>query len=427
MTALVASSFRFARAFQSRSFTLLWIGQTVSRLGDFAFTTALAWQVLLLTHSGTTMGLVLIASSVPQLLFLLIGGLAADRLPKRLVLLCSDSGRAIAVLSIALLGWLHLLQFWHLMVLALIFGIAQGFFFPAYQALPPQLVEAEQLSSANALTGLSRQVGTLFGPVLGAVFIAGSGPALAFAFDGITFMISSLCLLLMGSRLQVVSASLEETEQSVAMPQRGLQQALSDMREGLGYVVHWPWLWVTILIASLGNVVLGGTLQVAFPLLIKDVYHAGAWLLGVFGAASAGGSMLGTLLVGQLARLSRRGLIGYLGLMVGCSGILLMSLPLPQGSEIWMVIGGGVLFGAGLSVFDVIWVTVLQERVPMEKQGRVFSIDALGSLGLLPIGYALLGVATDAFGPAIIFLVGGILTILLCLLGLGVRSVREIE
>src|SRR5262245_63996066 len=92
---------RFARALVSRPFALLWVGQTVSLLGDGAYFTALAWTVLLLTHSGTAMGIVAIASMVPRVLFLLIGGVTADRLPRRLVLLWSDMGRAVVVLAVA--------------------------------------------------------------------------------------------------------------------------------------------------------------------------------------------------------------------------------------------------------------------------------------------------------------------------------------
>lgn len=418
---------RFARAFQSRPFTLLWTGQTVSRMGDFAFNTALAWQVLLLTHSSTAMGFVLVASSIPQLIFLLIGGVAADRLPRLLVLLCSDTGRAIAVLIIALLSWLHMLQLWHLVTLALIFGIAQGFFLPTYQSIPAQLVEVEMLPSANALNGLSRQAGILLGPMLGALFIASSGPALAFAFDGITFVISALCILFIGSPLRTFSIALAQTSQSEAASRRGLYNVLLDIREGLGYVIRSPWLWVTILISSLGNIAIAGPLQVAFPRLVSDAYHADVWLLGVFGPASAVGSLLGTLLIAQFAHLHRRGLIAYLGLIIGSIGVALMGLSLPQGSELFVVISGGLLLGVGLGIFEIIWVTVLQEMVPVKKQGRVFSIDALGSFGLLPIGYALLGVVTDAIGPSLVFLLCGTFNILLCILGLCIRSVREID
>ena len=129
---------KFARALRSRPFALLWIGQSISVLGDGPFFVALVWQVLISTNSATATGIVEGAQTVPALLFLLLGGVAADRLPRRLVLFCSDSGRAVVVFLLAVLGWLHLLQLWHFVVLALIFGVVDGFFWPTYQAIPPQ-------------------------------------------------------------------------------------------------------------------------------------------------------------------------------------------------------------------------------------------------------------------------------------------------
>ncbi|MGH2516633.1 MAG: MFS transporter, partial [Ktedonobacterales bacterium] len=140
---------RFARALGSKPFAMLWAGQTISALGDGAYTTALAWQVLKLTGSATAMGAVLIARTVPMLIFLLVGGVAADRLPRRLVMLASDAGRGLSVLCVAALGWLGLLQLWHLVLLSLIFGFVSGFFMPAYQSIAPELVATENLPSAN--------------------------------------------------------------------------------------------------------------------------------------------------------------------------------------------------------------------------------------------------------------------------------------
>src|SRR5262245_42884387 len=143
---------RFARALRHRPFALMWLGQTFSALGDGAYSIALAWLILLLTGSATALGVVLIANTIPRLLFLLIGGVAADRLSRRVIMLWSDSVRAVLVLLITLLAWTHLLQLWHLVVLGLFFGFVDGFFIPAYQSLPPQVVPTEDLPSANALS-----------------------------------------------------------------------------------------------------------------------------------------------------------------------------------------------------------------------------------------------------------------------------------
>src|SRR5438105_3802118 len=167
MIATFTKRLRFARALNSRPYAMVWIGQTLSGLGDGIFYIALAWQVLLMTHSGTAMGLVLVASTIPRLVFMLIGGVTADRLPRRVILLWSDGGRGVVVLLISILGFAGLLQFWHLVIESLIFGLVDGFFMPAVLALTPELVDEDDLPSANALVSVSQILTQLNGPVLG--------------------------------------------------------------------------------------------------------------------------------------------------------------------------------------------------------------------------------------------------------------------
>jgi MFS family permease len=425
------------RALGSRPFALLWAGQTISALGDGAFYTALAWTVLLLTHSGTAMGVVAIAQVGPVLLFLLVGGVAADRLPRRLVLLWSDGGRGLVVLAIAALGWLGLLQFWHLVILALLFGIADGFFMPAYQAIPPQLVAVEALPSANALSGLSRQLGQLAGPALGATLVALAGPASAFAFDGLTFVVSATCLFIM--RLPIVASApgsvsdvaqgLQPKEAAPALPEprAGLRGVVADIREGLAYITSSTWLWATIVIAAIANMGWAGTVVVALPKLVHDFYGQGVWLLGVLGTTNAVGSLVGTVAVGQSRHLRRRGLLAYLATTLSSVALFAYGLPLPHASEPAVASAAAGVEGFGLGVFQVIWLTVLQELVPTEKLGRVSSIDWLGSLVLLPIGYALVGVLTDRVGPSWVFIGAGVLTLTLNLIGLSIRGIRQLQ
>src|SRR5690348_1745515 len=174
-------------------------------------------------------------------------------------MLWADAGRGSIVIAVALLSWMHVLQFWHLIALAPLFGIVSSFFDPAYQAIMPQLVETEELSSVNSLTTLSRNLGFLLGPVLGAGCVAVFGLASAFAFDGLTFIASALSLLML--RLPLPSAVLPS--QSTAPPHpveggvppttvpRGIWGAVEDAREGLRYVFGSTWLWVLVLVSPL--------------------------------------------------------------------------------------------------------------------------------------------------------------------------------
>jgi len=410
---------RFVRALGSKPFALVWSGQTISALGDGVTLTALAWQVLVLTGSGAAMGAVLVAETVPRVLFLLLGGVVADRFSRRNVLLWSDTIRGVAVGAIAVLGWMNLLALWHLIVLGAIFGLASAFFFPAYQSIPPQLVDADTLPSANALNGMSRQMSQLFGPALGATLVALSDPSAAFAIDALSFGVSAALLLAVR-----VPPLPKETYDGVKPG--GLRGLVGDIREGLGYVMRSPWLWVTIAIASLGNVGLA-PMQVALPKLIKSVYGQGVWLLGATGTAVAAGSLVTMLLIGQARRVRHRGILAYGGLIASSLAVIVFGLPLPHQYAPAIAIAVSVFFGAGLAIFELIWVTSLQELVPMEKLGRVSSVDWVGSLALMPVGLALVGVLTDRVGASWVFLAGGALNLALELIALTVPGIRKLD
>ncbi len=436
MSLPVGGRIRFARALRWRSYALLWGGQTISALGDGAFFTAMPWTVLLLTHSATAMGIVAIAQMLPRVLFLLVGGVAADRLPRRLILLWSDAGRGLAVFAVAALAWIGVLQLWHLIALGLLFGLADGFFVPAYSAIPPQLVPAEDLPSANALTSLGRQMSVLIGPALGAFFIAVTGVRGAFLFDGLTFAFSAVCLLAMGALPSLDTVTVErngeregreeyakDAKDAKADAERGF---FAQAREGFRYVLGSTWLWVTILLAAFGNMCWTGTLGVAAPKLVHDFFHSGVWLLGALQTTIAAGSIAAMLVVGNLRRLRWRGPTAYLGILFG--SLALASLGLPLGLPPALQVGlGGAVIGIGLGVFEPIWTTTLQQLVPAEKLGRVSSVDWLGSLVMSPIGMGLAGVLADRVGAATVFVSAGILNVGLTLIGLSVRGIRELD
>jgi DHA3 family tetracycline resistance protein-like MFS transporter len=294
---------------------------------------------------------------------------------------------------------------------------------PAYQSIPPQLVEVEALPSANALTAAGRQISQLAGPAIGAACIAIAGPFLGFAFDGATFVFSACCLLFVHVPRVARSASGRRTNM------------LRDVREGLGYVVRSPWLWVTIAVASLINI--GMTpFQVVLPKLVRDVYGTGVWLLGAALAVSATCSLLVTIAIGQMHRLHRRGLIAYGGTIAAALGLAAFGVPpvlasvglvMPQGSDIVAALTGAALIGLGIGTFSIIWETVLQELIPIEMLGRVSSLDLLGSFALMPVGLGLAGVLADRVGAAQVFLAGGALVLVLALFALTVRGIRELD
>jgi MFS family permease len=436
---------KFVYAFKSRPFAMIWIGQTISSLGDGVFSIALAWQVLLMTHSATAMGIVLIADMIPRLVFVLIGGVMADRLPRRLIILWSDGGRGVVVLTISILGFTGHLQFWHLILESLIFGTVDGLFSPAILAIIPDLVERDDLPSANTLSSLSGTFAQLLGPVLGAAFIALTGPMGAFAANALSFFLSFVFLLSvriperhMNKSLQVQELGVDGTQvEGVTTTQgipdeqlterRGIRGVLADIHGGMVYVRHSRWLWVTLSIAAIGNIGIIASLVTSMPKLVHDVYGQGAWLLGLIGTTGAVGSLLAAFLIRQATRMKKRGLLAYLSLTVNSVGLLMFGLPFPRIAAPIIAPLASVLVGFGIAFFNTIYYTILHERIPSEKLGRVISLDMLGSFAMTPVGQAVGGILTDHIGPALVFIVFGAFNVVNSLIPLLVREVRETE
>ncbi|HZU67395.1 MAG TPA: MFS transporter [Ktedonobacteraceae bacterium] len=434
MIAAVSKRFQSVSALKFRSFRMVWIGQSVSSLGDGIFYIALAWQVLLMTHSGTAMGIVLVSSTIPRLAFLLIGGVTADRMPRRLIILWSDGGRGVVVLLISILGFTGLLQFWHLVVESLIFGIVDGFFNPAVVSITPDLVEKEQLASANALISFSGNLAQLLGPILGAGLIALFSPMGAFAANALSYFVSVAFLLPvhiperhMLNALETQQSTNEGGQEELLAKRKGFRSVIADVREGLAYVRGSRWLWVSITNFALFNVGFVAALSVAMPKLVHDVYGQGAWLLGLISGVGAIGSFLALVLIGQATRIKKRGLLAYLSTALSCIGILIFGLPFPRVFAPVIAPLASVLVGFGLAFFNTIWFTILHETIPSDKLGRVVSLDSLGSFIMIPIGEVVGGILTDRIGPAMVFIVFGIFNLAIVLIPLLVREVRELE
>ena len=250
---------RLLRALAHGPFALLWSGQTISRLGDSLYRIALAWWVLEHTGSARAMGTVLICSFAPMLVFLLIGGVAVDRLPRLALMLGSDALSGLVVGAVALLAATGQLALWHVYVASVVFGLVESFFQPAYQAIIPDITPQAALPSANALTSLSAQVIGIVGPGIGAVLVALGGTASAFALDAASFLIAGLCVLPL---LRRDRRSVGEAEERTS--------ALADLRAGLATVARTPWLWLTIAIFALVNVTKGGPWSVTLPFLLRE-------------------------------------------------------------------------------------------------------------------------------------------------------------
>jgi MFS family permease len=400
----------FLRALRIRPFALLWAGQTVSRLGDSVYRIALSWWVLEKTGSAAAMAAVAVFTLVPMLLFLFVGGLIVDRLPRFRILIASDVVNTGVVGVIAVLAQTNRLEVWHIYAASVVFGLAEAFFYPAYTASVPQIVPVETLPSANALTGLTWQLSGIVGPSIGALLVAWGGTSVAFGLDSASFLVSAA--LLFPLRRIMPPAATEPRASAVA-----------DMRQGMATVLASPWLWVSILVFAFANVTDSGPRNVALPFLIHDHLGLDVQALGLVASALAAGSVVGAVGMGRLHRIRRRGITTYGGIAFG--GLMVAGFGLARSLPVLGILS--FAYGVAFSIASLIWTQSLQEMVPPEKMGRVSSIDAFGSFVLMPAGFAFAGWLTDAIGPAMVFVLGGTATIGLAFLALLHPGVRRLD
>ncbi|GER90291.1 MFS transporter [Dictyobacter vulcani] len=416
---------RIFQALHERSFFLFWLGQTISAMGNDAFAIALAWEVLVITGSAEMMALVRITEELPRIVFLLLGGVAADRLPKRRVILLADCGRAILVILITVLAYFHQLQIWQILLTGLIFGSVRGFFGPAYRAFLPQLVTSKELlPSVNAMNGLSKQGSQLIGPTLGGALFGAFGAVSAFFFDALTFLFSVGCML--GVKPPVRPTERAKLENSTGASSGLFKHVGRDIGEGLRYVASVPWIWLSILLVSLAGAGLAGLDQIALPKLLKEntQHMNGILVFGGVGSALALGALLATVLIGQL-QFRHRGIVAYSGLILTGLACFLFIMPARALVAVGLFLLAGIGIGFGDGLFEIMWDMQLQSHVPEDKLGRVYSIYLLGAYALVPVGLWQAGFISDHFGAVWAFLGGGILSITLALIGLSLRVVRQ--
>ncbi len=388
-------------------FVWFWLGQSISLLGDRVYSVALPFLVLELGGSAGEIGRVLAVYSVPQLLFLLTGGVLVDRVPRRLTMLVSNVLHAILLGVVLVLMMNGRLELSHLYVLSGFFGLLSAFFMPAAMSITPQLVPHEALPQANAVRSFASELAGILGPPLGGILVTLGSLSLALGFDALTFVLGALCLLAMQPR--PVKRQAETTS-----------GYWYDLKEGFQYVASLRWLWVTIILFSFVNIFVAGVTVVLLPLLAETRF-AGAVSLGWLLSGMAGGALLTALVLNRIT-LRRRGWAAYLAVAVSGSGLVGLGFA----PHIVFAVGIMACVGASLTVFGVVWETTVHALVPEEMLGRVFSLDMLGSFALLPLGYVLTGFLAERVGTSPLILIYGLATVFLAFAGLLVPAVRRL-
>ncbi|MFI6357156.1 MFS transporter [Streptomyces sp. NPDC050743] len=390
-----------------RNYSLLTAAAVVAGLGANGSLVAAAFAVLGAGGDGGDVGLVAAARTVPLVVFLLIGGAVADRLPRHRVMVAANALNCLSQGAFAALVLLGEPPLWQMMLLSGLGGTGQAFFGPAAEGMLLSSVDGEQAGRAFAVFRMATQGAALGGAALGGALVAAVGPGWVLALDAAAFALAG-----------ALRSFLDVSHIPPRTPGEGM---LADLREGWREFIGRPWLWGIVVQFSIANAVVGAAQAVYGPLVARDsLGGAGPWglALAAFGAGTVAGALL-------MTRWKPRRLLLAGTLCVFPLALPAAALAVPVPAEALY----GVMFAAGatVEVFGVSWMTALHQEIPEDKLSRVSAYDWFGSVSLIPLAMALAGPAESAFGrPAALWGCAG-LVVLVTALVLLVPDVRTLS
>lgn len=395
---------RALRPFAHREYRVLITALAISIFGSGMWAVAMVYEVIYLGGGPLELSLVAAAGSVGLVAFLLAGGIAADRVPQRLLIIAVEGANLAVIASIsglAMAGWL---QLWHLALGAFVLGVGAAFFFPAYSAILPRILPPEDLLAANGLEGTLRPIlQQAAGPAVAGVLVAAMSPSYAVAGVAVCHLLAFCILNFLHRQPAAGAPGTASGEGTVSGQTRAKTSLRHDLREGVSYTVRTPWLLWTLLWACISVLFLIGPIEVLMPFVVRDQLGGDARMFGFLLAIMGVGGAAASLATASFP-LPRR----YLTVMMVSWGA--GSLPIAAVGfmdSFWAVAAALFVFGATGGVGMVIWGTLLQRRVPPHLLGRVSSLDFFVSLALMPVSMALAGPAAEALPLWLIFLVAG--------------------
>ncbi len=387
-------------------FAWFFVARTVSSAGSSMAPVALAFAVLAVDPSPATLGLVLAARHIPLLVFLIVGGVIADRFSRALVLQVSH---LLSALTQGLVAWLVIAgnaQVWHLVVLGALNGTWAAFTMPAIQGVVPQVVPRTHLQQANALLAFSRSATAVLGPSLAALLVVTTGAGWALAVDALSWLVAALCML------------------RVTLPPRpGPTGSLwRDLASGWSVFTSRTWLWVVVLACTVLNAVHAGAWSTLGPVVALQTPELGPTGWGYAVSAHAVGLVAITFVMLRVW-VSRPLLAGMLGMLVMALPLVVLAIyPNP-----WVLGATTLLAGLGLELFGITWQTTIHEHVPEDHLSRVSAYDLVGSFAAIPLGQLLCGPLALVFGARPVILASAVVFVVVVLATLAVPSVRTLR
>ena len=383
------------------NFRLLTGGQLTSTVGDYCYAVALPWLVLSGRGGPALLGIVLACYGVPRVLALPAGGVLADKLGPRRVMLGADVVRAIMAGLLILVAAHHVTALAVLGPIAVVLGAGEGLFMPAASSIMPSLLAPDSLAAGNAINMAALEAGSVLGPVLGGVLVAAAGSVPAFAVDAASFAVSAVTLAFMRLSRAAVSApgtaGNAETE-GAAQPAGAAGAPPASLWQ---FVRRERLLKLIMLVTLVANFGTAGAFEVATPVLAHARWGAGGYgaLLTCIGV----GTVAGTLASAAAGRLPRPAVAAGYALLICAAGIA--ALPFLGGLP--GAAAAALIFGVGLGFGNTVLITLAQKWVPGELLGRVMSLVLMCAIGLFPVTTLVTGVLVRFLGPSPFFLIAG--------------------
>jgi predicted MFS family arabinose efflux permease len=370
---VVGSSFfrRIFRAFRHRDFRLMWIGACVSTTGTFVQQFAQSWLVYDLTKNPFYLGLDLFLGQLPIMLFSLFGGVFADRMDRRKMLLYSQYIQMTCAFVLAGLFVTHTVKVWHILTLSFFVGCGQSFGGPAYSALLPALVKGEDLSNAIAMNSIQFNLARVLGPALGGLAYTALGATWCFTLNGISYIAVIVSLFMIQVKF---------------VPPTSRESILKSMGEGIRFIRHREGLGPLVVLAFF-TTLLGFSITGFLPVIVQTIFRKGPETYQLLLVSSGAGSIAGALIVAAMERLKGQGHVALLALLVLGAATVAFALShwLPVSCVLIFLAGAAIMASASLML------SLVQVIVSDQMRGRVMSVYNLAFRAGIPLGSLALG------------------------------------
>src|ERR1700693_291458 len=386
---------RVFKAFRYRDYRLMWFGACTSSIGTWMQIVAQGWLIYRLSHSAFLLALDQFLGGIPIFLFSLIGGVVADRMERRKILLGSQYVQMATAGILTVLVAFNLVHVWHILCLSFISGFAQAFGGPAYQALIPTLVEKDDMPNAIALNSIQFNVAVMIGPALAGQALAKLGEKWCFGLNALSFLAPIISLSLISTRF---------------LPLKTKESMITSLKKGIQFARKQVSMEALIILAFCMTA-LGMPMRTYIPVFVKDIFHRGPATYGNLLALMGLGSILGSLTIAGAGNMRRKGLVALGSLICLGAGIsaFALSKSLPFSGIVLVLVGASMM-----AVFATVN-SLVQLITTNEMRGRVMSVYNFALRGGMPMGNLLTGWLVPVFTAPVVLGVDGFALILLAL------------